>query len=452
MNILDEITVDFDLDSKILCETPAKLKLRDKTLKGIYFNLNDEQSTIPALMLAKKKKKGKKKEKVEEKVVEGVKEEIPQEEVVQEVEEKEYSGVDISEMDMAEVNEDFDATRKLRVSEERKEIFSVVGQELINTISEAADISLNENVNEEVNEDEVVVEAVSVEEIPETEEVVSEVEITSEEAPVEEEPELPVEEQEYSSDEEVVETTEEYNIEEPVVEVNEEVNVEENVEDEQQVVQNEDVEVPVAEEMVIEEPEFNIEQGEEGIVANVEEVAVPVVEEVNENEIPNVEETFVNSPVLEQAMENEYFKKNLEVIQETRNLELQDKELGDLLAMDIEKRQDAINTSSELDQKHIEHQEKIVELQNYFDRLVAQQREDNEKRRENIQASIDSKNAERLRVQEETSQYEEMNSQKAKLIEEDENEIMKYEQLIQSLQALQGDNSYEEENTYSKVA
>lgn len=433
MNILDEITVDFDLDSKILCETPAKLKLRDKTLKGIYFNLNDEQSTIPALMLAKKKKKGKKKEKVEEKVVEEVKEEIPQEEVVQEVEEKEYSAVDISEMDMAEVNEDFDATRKLRVSEERKEIFSVVGQELINTISEAADISLNENVNE----DEVVVEAVSVEEIPETEEVVSEVEITSEEAPVEEEPELPVEEQENSSDEEVVETTEEYNIEEPVVEVNEEVNVETE---------------PEAEVNVEEEPEFNIEQGEEGIVANVEEVEVPVVDEVNEEVIPNVEDTFVNSPVLEQAMENEYFKKNLEVIQETRNLELQDKELGDLLAMDIEKRQDAINTSSELDQKHIEHQEKIVELQNYFDRLVAQQREDNEKRRENIQASIDSKNAERLRVQEETSQYEEMNNQKAKLIEEDENEIMKYEQLIQSLQALQGDNSYEEENTYSKVA
>ena len=54
MKILDEIIVNFDLDCKILNDTPAKLKLRDKTLKGICFNLNDEEGIIPTMMLAKK--------------------------------------------------------------------------------------------------------------------------------------------------------------------------------------------------------------------------------------------------------------------------------------------------------------------------------------------------------------------------------------------------------------
>ena len=98
MNILNEVTIDFDLDSKILNDTPAKLKLREKTLNGIYTNLNEETCTLPGLMLAKKKKK-----KIEKK-----------EEFVPVVEEqKEYVGTVIEDSE-AIANEDYMTTRKLK--------------------------------------------------------------------------------------------------------------------------------------------------------------------------------------------------------------------------------------------------------------------------------------------------------------------------------------------------
>ena len=46
MSILNEITIDFDLDCKVLCDTPAKLKLRNKTLTGINYNLDNIDNII----------------------------------------------------------------------------------------------------------------------------------------------------------------------------------------------------------------------------------------------------------------------------------------------------------------------------------------------------------------------------------------------------------------------
>lgn len=427
MNILDEITVSYDLDSKILCDTPAKLKLREKTLKGINFNLNDENSTIPALMLAKKKKKkNDRNEQVQEEVV-----------VQDEVENNEYTKVDISDMNYVEVGNDFDDSRKLRVSQEKKEIFSEIGQELVDMISAAADLGYSKNSENEV-------EAVSVEEIPDAIDVTG-IEI---EEPVVEKVELPVEEPEVGY-ENIVETySEEPGVESVVEEVVPEVSIRES--NDEVATETEEVVKPVVEE----DSKFNIEQGDEGIVASVESVVedeVPVVEEEAVSEIPDVQDSKMDSPVLEQAMENDVFMENQKIIKEIRELEREGKEIDELLKMDIQKRDNLIKIGNELDLILAEQDAKIIELHETFDRIVLQQREENLKRRDNNKSINDEKNAKRVQVQEESSRYDAMNEEKSGIRDENDKEIMKYEQLIQSLVDFPG-NSYEEETSYKKVA
>ena len=416
MNILDEITVSYDLDSKILCDTPAKLKLREKTLKGINFSLNDENSTIPALMLAKKKKKKKDDEKNEEQV---------QEEVVV-VEEKEYTGVDISDMNLAETDATYDETRKLRVSQEKKEAFSVVGQELVNLISAAADLGYNE-------------EPVNVEAVVPVDEVQEEVE--------------PV----VSEDMNVVET---YSVEEIPIEITEPV-----IDESQETYENVELEVePVAEIEVgeVEEPEFKVEQGEEGIVASVDTVEIPVVEETVEvaevapeveavvDEVPNVEEANTVETALDKANTIDAFAEANVLMQEIAELKRRGQEKQGILAEKRELYQNTVAEAEELDKTYVDRKQQAEEMEKQFYEAVERQKTFYADMKKNLQEKEVVTDKEIEDYDNRTAVLKEENGIRLEQINEEDEKIVRFQSLIDSVQSL--DNSYEEEAVKVKAA
>lgn len=341
MNILNEITIDFDLDSKILSDTPAKLKLREKTLKGIYINLDEEKTTLPMLMLAKKKKK---------------KEEVVEEPVV--------------------TNDDN---------------FVTLGEEI--KVEEPADVISQPAISEptfqpfyeETDLNRVVVEADS---DLENTRIIS----------------LPISEEK------------EYKMESPIIE---EVSV-----DNIPVVDNNDFNVEI--------PQVEVNNN----FVNKAKIETPVIET----------EVKYQENALDKANADSIFKQNNKLKDEIKNLRNKEKESAELLNKTKEEYQNEVNVSNELDRTYSERQMKAKELEKRFYDAVEKQKRLLNDMKKSSEDKTKANNEEIKELNNKTKQVKKENEGKLKLIEQEDNKIMQYEQLINSVQALENENAYEEQS------
>lgn len=374
MKILDEIMVNFDLDCKILNDTPAKLKLRDKTLKGICFNLNDEEGIIPTMMLAKKNDED------DENIVE--------ESVVT----NELADINAkSPVDVAIADSKFNSSGKLRVSLEKEEILKNVSHEMMELVVDEEEIHTGEMP---------IVDAVDVEEIKETEEN------------------------------------------------NEEISIE-----------------PV--EMPIDEAQYNVEQGEDAVIEAVETVDVPIIETVSENTIPNVEEEVTNEVnALEKANSDDDFKETSSLKQEIEELKMKEQASIDLLNKTRENYQNEVNYGIELDKTYAKRQQEAKELEQQFHEAMKKQKNILSELKKGVEERNNLNEQEIEEFNNKMAEVKEQNAIKLEKIQEEDDKIVQFKDLIMSVQNLEGSNNfeypemgnyesesnYEEEAAYKKVA
>jgi len=398
MSILNEITIDFDLDCKVLCDTPAKLKLRNKTLSGINYNL-DNIDNIPGLMLAKKKKKPldgiklekKDKKKKEDKPVieteEVVNEELPVEEVKEE-------NASVLTSEITPVEPVLETTyeeegRKLRLSEDKFKAFEENTAEIVREL-------LNEMIA--ATNDEVVVEEVQVDEIP--------VAI--------EEPEFTIEQGEIG---EVADVN--------VVEVQEEQPV---IETEEAVAENN-------------EP--------------VEEKKVPSLDEVREKMLidePQKEVVIEETTAMDKANNDDVFAESTKLNDEVREIRLRVKSGKEILDSTRSKYEDVSNLNNELNTTYQQTKEEADLAEKSFHDAIKAQKDLLVKMKESLQEqdAINNKEVEELNAK--TATLEEENAKRSEEIQKESERLTKYRSLLASLQSMEFENQDEEEMSYARVA
>lgn len=365
MSILNEITIDFDLDCKLVCGTPAKLKLRNKTLTGINKNL-DNIDNIPGLMLAKKKKKKPLDEiKLEEQNIQI--EEIK----VEESETKEEQVPVIEQITTIEpiIEGELTGDKKLNVSEENFARLENKTNEMMSELSIEA-----QNIDEQP-----AMEEVQVDEIP-----------------------------------------------------------------------------------TIEEPEFKLEQGEVGLVTNVENVQeeiserkVPTLDEVREKMIANdPQQEAVNNETsaIEKADADEAFMENTKLNEELRELKRQEKSSRQRLEDSKIQFENATNLNNELNSTYEQTKEQADIAEKSFHDAIAKQKAVLVEMRDHLKEQDQRNNQETQELNSKTTKLQEENSKKEGQIQTESERLTKYRNLLASLESMEFEDQEEQEMSYARVA
>jgi len=210
------------------------------------------------------------------------------------------------------------------------------------------------------------------------------------------------------------------------------------------------VSTPVVEELVsipeVEIPEVIIEPGVVGEVSKVEEYVAPTIEEIREKVVPVAVSESVEDSALEEATAEEIFADNSKLKDEITELQNKGKELSASLEKANHEYNVEVNTNNELEKTLEAKKEEKLNKKKTFYQIASKQKKMMEEYKQSLLERHGNNERELEEVYSKTSALKLANAENEKAIENENNEIDRYDSLISAV------SSYElpEEDSYQK--